>query len=163
MSHSQRELLFARSEGVCQCEGACGLHEGRCQTQITLETFHRSHLRSRAHGGSDHESNLEAWCSRCNLTLQANDARDPRVGPREWQLRELDKIVQAITRQGAATLSAAPGAGKTLFTGFVFEALREAGLVERLLVVVPRRGLAEQWSDALAAGRHLQLKPHSAI
>ncbi|HKA60668.1 MAG TPA: DEAD/DEAH box helicase family protein [Gemmatimonadales bacterium] len=82
--------------------------------------------------------------------------------PREWQLRELDKVVGAIMRTGAATFSGAPGAGKTLFAGFVFDALREAGLVERLMVVVPRRGLAKQWMDALEVGCHLRLKPHSA-
>ena len=163
MSNAQRELLFARSEGVCQCDGACGVHEGRCTTAITLESFHRSHLRSRAHGGSDHESNLEAWCSRCNLTLQARDARDTRLAPREWQLRELDNIVREIAQTGAATLSAAPGAGKTVFAALVFEALRDAGIVERMMVVVPRRGLCEQWAEALAATRHIQLKPHSAI
>src|SRR5262245_25071840 len=101
MGNPQRELIFARSDGVCQCDGACGLHEGRCTTEITMETFHQAHLRSRAHGGSDHKSNLEAWCSRCNLTLNARDARDPRIAPREWQLRELDKIVGAISRTGA--------------------------------------------------------------
>jgi len=163
MSNPLRERVFVRSQGICQCAGACGLHAGRCTTEITLETFHQAHLRARTHGGILHESNLEAWCSRCNLTLNARDARDPRVAPREWQLRELDKVVGAIARNGAATLSAAPGAGKTLFGGFVFEALREAGYVERMVVVVPRRGLADQWTDALASGRHIQLKPHSAI
>jgi len=163
MSNPQRELLFARSDGICQCIGACALHVGRCATGITLETFHRSHLRSRAHGGGDHETNLEAWCSRCNLTLQSRDARDPRILPREWQMRELDKIVGAIARTGAATLSAAPGAGKTIFASLVFEALQDAGIAARLMVVVPRRGLAEQWMDALAQSRHIQLKPHSAI
>ena len=157
-----RERVFARSEGVCQCDGSCGEHDGRCSTAITAEAFHLSHLRSRAHGGSDHESNLEAWCSRCNLKLQSRDARDPRLAPREWQLRELDNIVQEISETGAATLSAAPGAGKTVFAGLVFEALRDAGIVERMMVVVPRRGLGEQWAEALAASRHIQLKPHSA-
>jgi superfamily II DNA or RNA helicase len=163
MSNPQRELLFARSAGICQCIGACALHAGRCRTGITLETFHRSHLRSRAHGGIDDNTNLEAWCSRCNLTLQSRDASDPRLPPREWQLRELDRIVGAITRTGAATLSAAPGAGKTIFTGLVFEALRDAGIAARLMVVVPRRGLADQWAKALAVSRHIQLKTHSAF
>jgi superfamily II DNA or RNA helicase len=95
--------------------------------------------------------------------LRSRDARDPRLAPREWQLRELDKIVGAIARTGAATLSAAPGAGKTVFTGLVFEALRDAGIVERLMVVVPRRGLAEQWAEALSASCHIELKPHSAL
>src|SRR5262245_16092449 len=157
-----REYVFARSRGICQCSGVCGAHTGSCSRAITLETFHASHLRADHRGGIAHESNLEAWCSRCNLTLGARDARDPRVMPREWQLRELDKIVGAIMRTGAATFSGAPGAGKTLFAGFVFDALREAGLVERLMVVVPRRGLAKQWMDALEVGCHLRLKPHSA-
>jgi superfamily II DNA or RNA helicase len=158
-----REHVFARSNGICQCVGVCGAHTGLCVTAITLETFHASHLRAEHRGGIAHESNLEAWCSRCNLTLGARDARDTRTMPREWQFRELDKVVGAIMRSGAATLSGAPGAGKTLFAAFVFEALRNTGLVERLMVVVPRLGLAKQWSDALARARHIQLKPHSAI
>src|SRR4029453_12724373 len=90
------------------------------------------------------------------------DARDPRISARDWQVRELDKIVGAIVRTGAATLSAAPGAGKTLFAAFVFEALREAGVIERMLVVVPKVNIAQQWVDPLRIGRHLELKPHSA-
>jgi superfamily II DNA or RNA helicase len=155
-------LIFSRANGRCQCEDACGLHADRCPTTITYETFHRSHLRARAHGGIDHASNEEAWCARCNLTLQARDARDPRISARDWQVRELDKIVGAIARTGAATLSAAPGAGKTLFAAFVFEALRAAGVIERMLVVVPKVNIAQQWVDALRVGRHLELKAHSA-
>lgn len=165
MDHARqalRERVFARSEGVCQCDGVCAEHEGRCTTEITLETFHVSHMRARAHGGTLHESNLEAWCSRCNLVLGARDARDPRWLPRDWQLRELDNIVERITNTGAATLSAAPGSGKTVFAGLVFEALRDAGLVERMMVVVPRRGLADQWAEALNAARQIELKPHHA-
>src|SRR4029077_18452635 len=156
-----RERVFARSDGVCQCDGACGTHQSRCTTEITMETFHLSHLRARAHGGSDHESNREAWCSRCNLPLQSRDARDPRIAPREWQIRELDKIVGQIAATGAATLSAAPGAGKTVFAGLVFEALRAAGVVEGIMFFVPRRAFGEQGGEALAAPRHIQLKPHS--
>jgi superfamily II DNA or RNA helicase len=158
-----RERVLARSEGVCQCVGVCGHHEARCTTVITLDGFHLSHLRSHAHGGPLHETNLEAWCSACNLALSSRDAADPRLPPREWQLRELNAIVDAISRTSAATLSAAPGSGKTIFAGLVFEALRDAGLVERMLVVVPRRGLAEQWVEALTASRHIQLKPHAAL
>jgi len=163
VTSATRELVFARSDGHCQCGGVCRTHAGLCATAISFETFHASHLRAEVHGGIAHESNLEAWCSRCNLTLGARDARDPRAMPREWQFRELDKIVGAIMRTGAATLSGAPGAGKTLFAAYVFEALRNTGLVERLMVVVPRKGLAKQWADALAGARHIQLKPHSAI
>jgi superfamily II DNA or RNA helicase len=149
-----RELVFARSGGKCQ---------RGCGRSITIDTFHCSHLRARASGGIDDPSNLEAWCQRCNLTNQANDVRDPRVVAREWQLREIDQIVRAVTDKRAATLSAAPGAGKTIFAGMVFEALREAGRVERLVVLTPRSALVDQWREALLVARHLELKTNSAI
>jgi superfamily II DNA or RNA helicase len=140
---------------VCQRPG--------CGTAIALETFHLAHLRAHASGGPLHESNLEAWCARCNLTVGARQAGDNRLRPREWQIQALDQVTAAIARTGAATVSAAPGSGKTVFAALVFEALYEAGLVDRMLVFVPRRGLVDQWVGALAATRHLQLKPHSAI
>ena len=154
-SRALRERVFARSSGVCQ--------RPDCETAITLETFHVAHLRAHASGGPLHESNLEAWCARCNLTVGARNAGDTRLRPRQWQLDALDRVITTIARTGAATVSAAPGAGKTVFAGLIFEALYEAGLVDRMLVLVPRRGLANQWSDELAAKRHVQLKPHSAI
>ena len=154
-SRALRERVFARSGEVCQ--------RAACDAVITLETFHVAHLRAHASGGPLHESNLEAWCARCNLTVGARNAGDTRLGPREWQLQALEQVIAAIARTGAATVSAAPGAGKTVFAGLVFEALYEAGLVDRMLVFVPRRGLANQWSDELMAKRHIQLKPHSAL
>lgn len=150
-----RELVYARSDGTCQRDG--------CDTAITLESFHLAHLRAHASGGPLHEANLEAWCAPCNLLLGARDAADRRQPPRQWQARAVGKAVKAIARAGAATVSAAPGAGKTVFAGLVFEALYEAGMVDRMLVFVPRRALAGQWADSLARDRHVQLKPHSAV
>jgi superfamily II DNA or RNA helicase len=154
-SPALRERVFARSDGQCQ--------RPDCDAAITLETFHVAHLRARAHGGPVHESNLEAWCAPCNLTMGSNDADDRRLAPREWQRAALDGITDTIARSGAATVVAAPGAGKTVFAALVFEALYEAGLVDRMLVFVPRFALVDQWVEALAATRHLQLKPRSAI
>ena len=112
-TRAMREAIFQRSNSVCQRNG--------CDRPIELDTFHVSHLRSHAHGGALVEANLEAWCSRCNLTQGAADVRDTRTLPREWQLDALDRVVQRIAKDGAATVSAAPGAGKTIFAGLVFE------------------------------------------
>lgn len=152
-----REKLYVRSGGICERDG--------CETPITLDppTLHVSHLRAYSHGGTLHETNVAAWCTRCNLTLGPRDASDPRLIPREWQLEALDRIVARIAADGAATLSAAPGAGKTVFAGLVFEALHEADLIDRMVVLVPRRGLADQWANALNGARHLELKPHRAV
>ena len=99
--------------------------------------------------GPLHEANLAAWCAPCNLTWGRRDAADRRLVPREWQLSALDGVVDAIMKTGAATVSAAPGAGKTVFAGLIFEALREIGVVDRMLAFVPRRGLVSQWVDSL--------------
>jgi 5-methylcytosine-specific restriction endonuclease McrA len=135
-SRAFRELIFSRSDGHCQRQG--------CGRPITLETFHVAHRRSHAHGGPLHESNAEAWCQRCNKGQGARDAGDSRVAPREWQLEALERALAAITRGGTATVSAAPGASKTVFAGLVFEALRELDVVDRMVALVPRRALVTQ-------------------
>lgn len=151
---AMRELVFARAGGYCQ----------RCRTTpISLESFHVSHLRAHANGGALIEENLEAWCSRCNFAQRATDVRDTRIGPRAWQLEALDRVVAQIVASRAATVSAAPGAGKTVFAGLVFEALREADVVDRLVVVAPRQTIVDQWVDSLRKACHLELKPFSAI
>ena len=90
-------------------------------------------MRSAANGGVEDVSNLEAWCARCNLTQGKADAGDPRFPPREWQLDALETVIPALVRTRAATVSAAPGAGKTVFAGLVFEAMRDLGLVDRVV------------------------------
>jgi superfamily II DNA or RNA helicase len=146
-----RERFFARSKGQCE----------RCQQPITLETMHLAHLYARAHGGPLIEENLAAWCAPCNLKNGQRDVADHRVLAREWQVEALDVIVDKLLH-GAATLSAAPGAGKTLFAGLVFERLYELDVVDRMIVLVPRTTLVNQWVAALAKDRYLELKPNAA-
>jgi superfamily II DNA or RNA helicase len=149
-----RELVFARSGGICQ----------RCRTTpITLDSFHVSHLRAHANGGSLVEQNLEAWCQHCNFAQRADDTSDTRAKPRTWQLEALAPIVAQIVTTGAATVSAAPGAGKTIFAGLVFDALREADFVDRLVVVAPRQTIVDQWVESLRTNNHLEMKPFSAV
>jgi superfamily II DNA or RNA helicase len=154
-----RELLLARAEGRCQ---RCGV-EIALDTMYAAEAMHAAHLRSASQGGVVHESNLEAWCARCNWLVGPRSVGDPRVAPRDWQLLALDAVVPAIMRTRAATVSAAPGSGKTILASLTFEALRDADLVDRMLVLVPNRNLVVQWADALTAARHVQLKPNAAI
>jgi superfamily II DNA or RNA helicase len=151
---AMRELVFARSGGICERDRT---------TAITIESFHVSHLRAHANGGALVEENLEAWCSRCNFAQRANDVKDTRIGPRAWQLEALDPVVAQIVASGAATVSAAPGAGKTVFAGLVFEALREADVVDRLVIVAPRQTIVDQWVESLRKACHLELKPFSAV
>lgn len=148
-----REELYQASGGVCQ----------KCGAAITLDTFHVAHLRAHAHGGALVEGNLEAWCAPCNLTYGAADVSDTRLQPREWQRKALDPVVARIIRDKVATVSAAPGAGKTVFAGLVFDSLRELDVVDRLLVLAPKLTLLDQWADSLYATRHIELKPGGEI
>lgn len=153
VSRAMRELVYQRSGGKCQ----------RCGKPIEFETFHVAHLRAHVHGGPLIPENLEAWDARCNFAQRSGDARDTRLKPREWQLEALDPVVARIINDQAATVSAAPGAGKTVFAGLVFEALREADFVDRLVVVVPRLTIVDQWVEALRKDCHIELKPFAAM
>lgn len=151
-----REQLFLRSGGRCEC-GQCG------GTPIEIDTFHVAHLRAHASGGALVLENLAAWHSRCNLLNGSRDVADTRVTPREWQLQALDKVVHRIIHDGAATVSAAPGAGKTILAGLVFEALHDADYIDRMVVLAPRVALVSQWQKALYKARHLEFRPFGAI
>jgi superfamily II DNA or RNA helicase len=147
ISPGDRRHLFFLSGSTCQ----------HCGAAITLETFHVAHLRAASHGGPAVPDNLEAWCPPCNLKNGNHDVRDTRVPLRAWQLDALPIALEALTMQRVATVMAAPGAGKTLFAGATFIAGQEAGLWNRLLVVVPRVPLVEQWQRALQADCHIAL------
>jgi superfamily II DNA or RNA helicase len=153
LSRAEREALFVRANGHCE----------RCGLEIKLESFHVAHLRAQAHGGPTVLENVQAWCARCNWTQAARDVEDTRVVPREWQLEALSVIVERIAQMGAATVAAAPGAGKTVFAALVFEQLRDAGLVDRMVVLTPNRTLVEQWHDKVLRQRHLELAPGRSV
>jgi superfamily II DNA or RNA helicase len=155
LTRAQRERIFIRSGGICE--------RNACTTAIDMDTFHVAHLRAHSNGGALVDENLAAWCSRCNLTLGARDACDTRLAPREWQLRALDKVVQMIARSQVATVAAAPGAGKTVFASLVFEALWEADLVDRMVVLAPRATIVFQWHDSLYRSRHIQIRPGAEV
>jgi superfamily II DNA or RNA helicase len=148
-SKALRARLYQRSRGVCENAG--------CDTPIGFDSFQVSHLRSHASGGALVMSNLAAWCAPCNQANGSRDVADTRMTPRAWQSEALAVIVPRIVETGVATVAAAPGAGKTVFAGLVFEELRGRGLVDRMVVLVPRRALADQWRIALRAARHIEL------
>ncbi len=154
ISRQIRQQLFLRSGEKC---------ENGCDTAIKLDTFHVAHLRAHANGGGENIENLQAWCTTCNYEQGSKDVTDTRISPRAWQLEALDRIVERIAHDSAATVVAAPGAGKTVFAGLVFEALYAAGVVDRMVVLAPRTTLVTQWADSLWRARQIQLKPGDAL
>jgi superfamily II DNA or RNA helicase len=147
--------LYERSGGLCQ---SCGDPLG--------VDYHNAHLAAYAHGGATSDGQMQAWCRKCNLLQGPQDAAQVEdVILRQWQAQALDPILEQLWSNGAATLHAAPGAGKTLFTGAVFRRLYDAGLVRRLLIVVPNLGLVDQWVKALGEGMriHLDSAPRDGV
>lgn len=150
LSVLERRQLFDQAGGLCQ----------RCGAPLGPD-WHQAHLRPWTDGGATHLDNMEAWCPACNLGLGTTD-KSIAIELREWQRQALPKILVQLYERGTATLHAAPGAGKTIFTGVVWKNLADQGLVERLVVVVPNTALVRQWSDSLSTslGVHLDPAPH---
>jgi superfamily II DNA or RNA helicase len=152
VSPGDRRFKFFEADGKCQ----------RCGAPITLESFHLAHLRAASHGGPAVMGNVEAWCVPCNLKNGACDVRDTRMPLLDWQKEALPKILEPLSMQRVATLMAAPGAGKTLFSGATFCVGQDAGLWQRLLVLVPRLPLVNQWKRALLEDCHIALDTSAA-
>lgn len=140
----ERRTLFSQAKGRCQ----------RCGAALAVD-WHEAHLVAYTNGGATSPENMEAWCPPCNLSLGAKDVSTSEIELRTWQETALPQILERLFQSGRATLHAAPGAGKTIFAGAVFTRLRSAGLVDRLLVVVPNRVLVGQWRISLS--NHLRL------
>jgi superfamily II DNA or RNA helicase len=152
---------------VQECRELYERAQGRCENcgDDLPPNWHDAHLLAWTNGGATTVDQMEAWCPPCNLRQGAQDTEEFRgVVPREWQTQALTVILERIWSTGAATLHAAPGAGKTFFAGMLFQRLHAAGLASRLVIVVPNTAVVRQWADALGAlGIHLDWQPRAGF
>jgi superfamily II DNA or RNA helicase len=146
--------LFSRAGGKCQ----------RCGRELDA-TWHQAHMTPWSHGGATSLANMQAWCLECNLSVGAEDVSDrSAVQLREWQAKALPVVLERLYQQGVATVHAAPGAGKTIFAGTVFQRLVKAGLAQRMIVVVPNVALVDQWRRTMADLQiHLDDEPRNGF
>ena len=154
LGEEEKRFLYERADGLCQ---RCG--------KILDTRWHGAHLTSYTHGGATQVGQMEAWCWRCNLGLGPKDAAHaPVFTPRVWQQQALPRLMDAIYHSGVATLHAAPGAGKTFEAAWVFKALHDAGVVQRMIVVVPTTPLVGQWVEELGKLQiHLDSAPRNGV
>lgn len=79
------EIRNVRAENRCECEGECGLHDGRCTavnykphpvtgSKVILTVAHLD--QDSTHGDP---TRLKAMCQRCHLTYDRNYYRDQRL------------------------------------------------------------------------------------
>ncbi|HZD70366.1 MAG TPA: DEAD/DEAH box helicase family protein, partial [Actinomycetes bacterium] len=127
--------------------------------------YHNAHLAAWSRGGATTVGNVQAWCADCNLGLGGRDSELAEgVTLRQWQAQALPVILRQLYQSGVATLHAAPGAGKTLFAGVIFQRLFELQYVNRLVVVVPNLVIVEQWRETLGRLRiHLDTQPRDGV
>jgi len=155
LSRDDARALYMRADGKCQ----------RCDKPLDV-TWHQSHLLPWSAGGATDPENMQAWCASCNLSVGAIDVSAHLKRPlRPWQQEALEEVLPRMFAVGRATVHAAPGAGKTVFAGAVALRLLRAGLVERVVVVVPNRALVQQWTDGLSRDLQLHLddKPRDSV
>lgn len=79
---------------------------------------------------------------------------------RNWQKEALHKAIDwLVTTRGDRhfLINAAPGAGKTLASCAIAQALFDMGEVDRVIVIAPRSEVVNQWSDdfRFVTGRHM--------
>ena len=109
------------------------------------EVFHVHHVVPWSEGGRTDIDNGVAVCINCHLTAPTRQLEE--FEPRRWQQEALQAVLPQLRGGEFATVSAAPGAGKTLFAASVYRQLADAGDVGRVVVFVPNANLRAQWAD----------------
>lgn len=153
LSTEERQLLYARSDGLCQ----------GCGTELGAD-WHGAHMTAFITGGATQPEQMRAQCPKCNLRFGAGVMEQVQgFQPRIWQQLAFRRILLRLWETGSATLHAAPGAGKTLFAGVLFKHLCDLGLVRRIVVFVPNTNLVGQTVKAYGTlGIHLDAKPRDS-
>lgn len=139
MTPDEREHAFAAANGRCrQCNRPLG------------DSWPMAHLAAVSFAESG-TTEPEPWCFHCAGAVGATTALAATgFKLREWQAQALEVALERIWQRGSATIHAAPGAGKTRFTGAVFLRMKAAGWAQRLVVVVPNSALRAQWRESLS-------------
>jgi superfamily II DNA or RNA helicase len=138
-SSSQRTHIASRQHWACD----------ECGRDISDGIFHAHHVIPWADGGPTETDNGVAVCPDCHQHATIHQL--PAFTARRWQNAALPKILPKLRHGEFATLSAAPGAGKTLFTAWTYRQLSDSGDVARLVVFVPNSHLRTQWADEVKA------------
>lgn len=130
---------------------------GRCaECGDKLEAWHADHIFPWARGGATDVANGRACCPRCNQRKGARLMMEKKP-LRIWQ-EEAIRLYFTHDRPDFL-LEATPGAGKTRWMAEVALRLLEAGLIDRIIVVVPTKALRKQTAKAFNTATGLQLDP----
>lgn len=141
-NRSERTALFLAAGGRCTT----------CKTDLQ-PGWHADHIHPYSRGGATDVINGQALCPRCNL-----NKGDKTVSTREWQTVAMQGFLQSSGEN--YLVSAAPGSGKTRFALAAAKKLKDAGMIDRLIVVCPSAHLRKQWADSAHAHAGLHIDPY---
>lgn len=120
--------------------GKCSL----CKVKLTRKNYHADHIHPYSKGGRTITANGQALCDKCNLR-KGNKTMKTKM--RDWQKEALDKSLKAYSNHNRNfAIDAAPGAGKTKAAIFIAMALVEKGVIDRVIVIAPKREIVRQWA-----------------
>lgn len=135
-SPSERTQIAARQHHLCSvCEGDLP------------DTYHVHHIVPWADGGRTEPDNGTAVCPSCHQKAPVEQLA--AFIPRTWQVEALPRVLPKLRAGEFSTVSAAPGAGKTLFAGWVYRNLADLNDITRVVVFVPNANLRTQWSGVI--------------
>lgn len=142
-----RRTIHANQGGACKV----------CSTELPQD-FHVHHRIPWALGGPTILSNGVAVCPGCHRYAEISPFEGLTL--RAWQVDALKVVLPKLLAGQFATVAAAPGAGKTLFTAKVIQEMLARSAADRVSVIVPNGNLRKQWQTELARiGLHVQPDP----
>lgn len=134
-SPRQRAALYLAADGRCE---RCG---------IELEPgWHADHIHPYSKSGPTDVINGAALCPSCNHKKGASIMTDPRS---RWQHEAESDFFASPARDFLIT--ACPGSGKTRCALSIARTMKDAGQIQRVIVVAPTGRVQQQWKEAAAA------------
>lgn len=132
---AERVALFLAANGRC----------ANCGSEL-VPGWHADHINPWSAGGPTDATNGQALCPTCNLSKGSRLVNWTGPDLRDWQREALNTY---LARNHADFLVVAtPGAGKTTFALRLAHQLLDAGVVQRVVIVVPTEHLKVQWANS---------------
>ncbi len=131
-----KKILFAISEGYCQC----------CGTPLE-KNWHADHILPFSKFGQTNLLNGQALCPKCNLYKSNNIIMKTNKTLRQWQTDCYKELLRVKADGRNKFLSVAGvGSGKTFFSAFVFNEFRSKGEFDSVVIISPTENIKRNWS-----------------
>jgi len=140
----QRMIIALRAGGNCE----------KCGVKLTKSNYHADHIIPWSRGGKTLTNNGAALCATCNMKKGTN----MKDTVREWQTAALKGATKSyIEGERNFVINAAPGAGKTYAAGLIAQHLIEQNMIDRVIVIAPRKKIVTQWTKMFSkmTGRNM--------